>query len=89
MSDFRLETVESDSGTAHLVTTGAVNWVILREGSDLTLIDGGYPGQASTVVSSIREIGAQPEDIRGALLTHAHVDHLLSLIHISEPTRPY
>lgn len=76
MSAFRLETVESDSGTAHLVTTGAVNWVILREGSDLTLIDGGYPGQASTVVSSIRAIGAQPEDIRGALLTHAHVDHL-------------
>ncbi|MDL9937660.1 MBL fold metallo-hydrolase [Gordonia sp. ABSL1-1] len=76
MSHFRIGRVESDTGTAYLVYTEVANWVLLQEGSDLTLIDGGYPGQAKTVLESIRAIGARPEDIRGALLTHAHVDHL-------------
>jgi len=76
MSGFTIERVDGDAGTAYLVGTGPVNWVVLQEGSDLTLIDGGYPGQADAVLESIRAIGARPEDIRGALLTHAHVDHL-------------
>ncbi|GAA1482358.1 MBL fold metallo-hydrolase [Gordonia sinesedis] len=74
--DFAIDTVEGDGTSAHFVHTDAVNWVILREGSDLTLVDGGYPGQADVVVESIRRIGCRPEDIRGALLTHAHVDHI-------------
>ena len=72
----RIDAVEGDGTTAYFVHTPVVNWVLLREGRDLTLIDGGYPGQAGAVVESIRRIGARPEDIRGALLTHAHVDHL-------------
>ncbi|MBD0863064.1 MBL fold metallo-hydrolase [Gordonia sp. zg691] len=68
--------VEGESSTTHFVHTDVVNWVLLEEGGDLTVIDGGYPGQAAQVVESIERIGRRPEDIRGALLTHAHVDHL-------------
>src|SRR5690348_476226 len=53
-----------------------VNWVLLRNGSDLTLIDGGYPGDIDDVEASIRAIGRQPEDVRAVLLTHAHADHM-------------
>jgi glyoxylase-like metal-dependent hydrolase (beta-lactamase superfamily II) len=53
-----------------------VNWVLLREGSDLTLIDSGYPGDRDRVLASIAEVGGRPEDVRAVLLTHAHVDHM-------------
>ncbi|MCK8613473.1 MBL fold metallo-hydrolase [Gordonia sp. C13] len=68
--------LDGDSSTTHFVHTDVVNWVLLEQDGELTLIDGGYPGQAGQVVESINRIGRRPEDIRGALLTHAHVDHL-------------
>ncbi|KAF0967474.1 MULTISPECIES: MBL fold metallo-hydrolase [Gordonia] len=68
--------IDGDSSTTHFVHTDVVNWVLLEQDGELTLIDGGYPGQAGQVVESIERIGRRPEDIRGALLTHAHVDHL-------------
>jgi glyoxylase-like metal-dependent hydrolase (beta-lactamase superfamily II) len=59
-----------------LVSGTAVNWVLLRDGTDLTLIDGGYPGDVPAVEASIRSLGRRPEDVRAILVTHAHVDHL-------------
>lgn len=53
-----------------------VNWVIVREGSDLTLVDAGWRGDLVGLEASIREIGCRPEDVRAILLTHAHADHL-------------
>jgi glyoxylase-like metal-dependent hydrolase (beta-lactamase superfamily II) len=53
----------------------AVNWVLLREGRDLTLIDAGYPRDAAGIVRGIEQIGHRLEDVRAVLLTHAHVDH--------------
>ena len=50
-----------------------VNWVLLREGSDVTLIDSGYPGDTDRVEASIRAIGRRPADVRAVLITHAHV----------------
>ncbi|MFC9691911.1 MBL fold metallo-hydrolase [Kribbella sp. NPDC056951] len=58
------------------VQGSAVNWVLLRDGSNLTLIDGGYPGDLEAVEASIRAIGRRPEDVQAVLLTHAHVDHM-------------
>ncbi|MFT4042216.1 MAG: MBL fold metallo-hydrolase, partial [Gordonia sp. (in: high G+C Gram-positive bacteria)] len=73
---FVITSVDAGSSRAHLVHTDAVNWILLQEGTDLTLIDGGYPGQADEVIASITQLGRRPEDVRAALLTHAHVDHL-------------
>ncbi|MGW0037288.1 MBL fold metallo-hydrolase [Gordonia sp. NPDC003376] len=83
-NDFEISSVTGASSTAYLVSTPAVNWVILQDTSGLTLIDGGYPGQAGAVVESIWRIGGTPSDIRGALLTHAHVDHLGGLAKLAE-----
>jgi len=59
-----------------LVRGRDVNWVILREGGELTLIDAGYPGDADAVESSVRQLGYRPEDVRAILVTHAHADHV-------------
>ena len=84
MGEMIVSQVDAGASTAYLVETQVVNWVLLQEGTDLTLIDGGYPGQADAVVESIERIGRRPEDIRGALLTHAHVDHLGGLVKLQQ-----
>ncbi|CEA09729.1 putative metallo-hydrolase YflN [Arthrobacter saudimassiliensis] len=53
----------------------ASNWVILRRGREFTLVDGGYPGDRTLVLASIREAGLDPGAAAAVLVTHAHVDH--------------
>jgi len=53
-----------------------VNWVLLRDGRDVTLIDTGYPGYLDEVLRSLTRIGSEPEDVAAVLITHAHVDHI-------------
>lgn len=62
----------------------AVNWVLLREGRDLTLVDAGYPGDVDAVLASLAAIGHGPEDVRAVLVTHAHVDHVGALNHLHQ-----
>ncbi|MEV6287699.1 MBL fold metallo-hydrolase [Kribbella sp. NPDC051770] len=73
MSDNRV--VEA-AENVFLVRGSAVNWILLRDGTDLTLVDSGYPGDLNDVEESIRSIGRRPEDVQAILVTHAHVDHL-------------
>ena len=61
-----------------------VNWYLIVEGTDVTLVDSGYPGDVERVLASIREIGRRPEDVRALLLTHAHVDHMGAANHLHE-----
>lgn len=61
----------------------AVNWVILRAGGELTLVDGGFPGDLKKVLSSIEEIGHSVSDVRAVLGTHAHVDHIGAFEHFA------
>jgi glyoxylase-like metal-dependent hydrolase (beta-lactamase superfamily II) len=63
------------------VTGTEVNWVLVREGADITLIDAGYPGDIAKVETSLRSIGSRPEDVRAILLTHAHIDHIGAVNH--------
>lgn len=58
-----------------------VNWVLLRDGSDLTLIDTGWFGDTATVERSIRALGRHPRDVAAILLTHAHLDHMGAINH--------
>jgi glyoxylase-like metal-dependent hydrolase (beta-lactamase superfamily II) len=66
------------------VTGTDVNWVLLREGTDLTLIDSGWLGDIGALEESIRGLGRRPEDVRAVLLTHAHLDHVGGLNHLRE-----
>ena len=61
-----------------------VNFVLVRDGRDLTLIDSGWAGDTATVVAAVRTLGAQPQDVRAVLLTHAHLDHVGGARHLHE-----
>ena len=61
-----------------------VNWYLVRDGDELTLIDSGYPGDLARVEESVRAIGRQPADVRAVLLTHAHVDHMGAAQHFHD-----
>jgi glyoxylase-like metal-dependent hydrolase (beta-lactamase superfamily II) len=61
-----------------------VNWILLRDGDVLTLVDAGYPGYAPRVEASVAALGLRPEAIAAILLTHAHVDHMGGLAHFHE-----
>jgi len=76
MPYLRVKQVADD---VHLVSTGLVNWTILTEGTDVTLVDAGYPGDHERVVASLEAIGRTPRDVAGVVVTHAHVDHIGSL----------
>jgi glyoxylase-like metal-dependent hydrolase (beta-lactamase superfamily II) len=60
----------------HLATGRDVNWILLTDGDDVTLVDTGYPRYVDAVQESLRRIGRRPEDVRAILLTHAHIDHI-------------
>lgn len=62
----------------------AVNWYLLTDGDQVTLIDAGYPGDVARVEESIARIGRSPEDIVAVLITHAHVDHIGAVNHLHQ-----
>jgi glyoxylase-like metal-dependent hydrolase (beta-lactamase superfamily II) len=72
----RQDDVVQVAGGVYWVRGGLVNWYLLAEGRDLTLVDAGYPGDADDVEASIALIGRRPEDVRAVLVTHAHADHV-------------
>lgn len=66
----------------YLVHGSHTNWVILKDGDALTLVDTGYPGDREQVLASLTEVGGSPESLAAVLLTHAHNDHLGSAEHL-------
>lgn len=62
----------------------AVNCVLLREGTELTLIDGGWSVDTGRVEDSIRALGRHPTDVQAILLTHAHLDHMGAINHFHD-----
>lgn len=61
-----------------------VNWVLVREGAALTLIDAGWPGDTARVEASIRALGRHPRDVEAIVLTHAHLDHMGAINHFHQ-----
>lgn len=74
--------VVTDMGSGvYFVGGPAVNWVLIRDGDAVTMIDAGYPKHVGLVEQSVRDIGSRPEDVRVILLTHAHIDHIGAVNH--------
>jgi glyoxylase-like metal-dependent hydrolase (beta-lactamase superfamily II) len=53
-----------------------VNWTILRDGQQFTLVDAGYPGYTASVLDSLRQMGLELSGLQAIVVTHAHIDHL-------------
>ena len=81
----------SNRSDTHRVAAGVfaftgtdVNWVVIQDGADLTLVDAGWLGDVQAVERSIRSLGRRPQDLRAVLLTHAHADHTGALNHLHD-----
>lgn len=59
-----------------LVTGTDVNWVLVADGDEVTLVDTGEPRDRPRVLSSVERIGRALGDVRAVVLTHAHPDHI-------------
>jgi glyoxylase-like metal-dependent hydrolase (beta-lactamase superfamily II) len=57
------------AGDAH------VNFYIVAEGADLTLVDAGLPRHWNQLLAALASLGHSVADIRAVLVTHAHPDH--------------
>lgn len=53
-----------------------VNWYVVEDQGELTLIDGGYPRYYGQLGSGLASIGGGVADIQAIVVTHAHHDHL-------------
>jgi len=58
------------------VGDGVLNFYVLVEGTDLTLVDAGFPGHYDQLVALLEGIGRTVRDVRAVVLTHAHLDHI-------------
>ncbi|MFF9088369.1 MBL fold metallo-hydrolase [Streptomyces sp. NPDC014991] len=66
----------------YLVHGHHTNWVILKDGDAVTLVDTGYPGDRQGLLESLARVGSSPEAVAAVLITHAHNDHLGSAEHL-------
>jgi metallo-beta-lactamase class B len=60
-----------------LVSNKATNCIVLDSGDGLILIDAIFPkrGMFDAIVSAIRDVGWDPDDIKKFIVTHGHFDH--------------
>jgi len=68
------------------VRSPGVNFYVLRDARGLYLIDGGFVGGRARLQRALKARGWDSEPIRGILVTHGHLDHILNLGRIAEET---
>jgi glyoxylase-like metal-dependent hydrolase (beta-lactamase superfamily II) len=66
------------------VRTPPTTFHVLRDGADLYLIDCGFTGGARTLARALDCRGWKHLRIRGILLTHGHLDHVLNTARIAQ-----
>jgi glyoxylase-like metal-dependent hydrolase (beta-lactamase superfamily II) len=59
----------------HRLGSRLVNWYLVEEGSELTLVDTGFPRHRRILDAKLAEMGRCREDIKAVVITHSHVDH--------------
>jgi glyoxylase-like metal-dependent hydrolase (beta-lactamase superfamily II) len=57
------------------IELGFVNAYLVEVGSELVLIDAGFPNDASLISGAIESLGLDLQNLRRIVLTHAHIDH--------------
>jgi glyoxylase-like metal-dependent hydrolase (beta-lactamase superfamily II) len=60
----------------HLVEDAYVNWYLVEEGGQVTVVDSGHPASWKSLHRALVQIGRRPTDVAAVVLTHAHFDHM-------------
>jgi glyoxylase-like metal-dependent hydrolase (beta-lactamase superfamily II) len=60
----------------HRCGTYYVNWYLVDDGGQITIVDAGASGYWPQLDRKLAELGRTREDVRGLVLTHGHVDHV-------------
>ena len=60
----------------HRCGTYYVNWYLVDDGGQVTIVDAGASGYWPQLDRKLAELGRTREDVRGLVLTHGHVDHV-------------
>lgn len=60
----------------HRMADGLVNWYVVEEGGEVSLIDAGWPRSWPRVEAALGQLGRSSGDVTAIVLTHAHPDHL-------------
>lgn len=64
------------AGGVHRFADGIVNWYLVVEDGELTLVDTGWPRSWPRIEQAVGELGHSVTDIKAIALTHGHPDHL-------------
>jgi glyoxylase-like metal-dependent hydrolase (beta-lactamase superfamily II) len=65
------------------VCAPAINFYVLRDASGLYLLDAGFIGGRFLLRQALRKRGWEAEPIRGIIVTHGHLDHILHVAAIA------
>ena len=65
------------------VRAPALCFYVLRDSNGLYLIDGGFIGGRYLLARALRRRGWEQEPIRGIIVTHGHLDHILNVASIA------
>lgn len=66
------------------VRAPAANFYVLRAEDGLYLLDGGFIGGGWLLDRALRHHGWRQEPIRGIIVTHGHLDHILNIARLAE-----
>jgi glyoxylase-like metal-dependent hydrolase (beta-lactamase superfamily II) len=68
------------------VRAPAVNFHVLRDVAGLYLVDSGFIGGITLMKRALRKHGWEKEPIKGIILTHGHLDHILNVTPLVKET---
>lgn len=68
------------------VRTAMVNFHVLKDASGLYLIDAGFVGGSRALHAALREASWDGIPIRGTIISHGHLDHILNVGRIAAET---
>lgn len=67
--------IDEVAGSVFWVEASHTNFVLLVDGTDVTMVDSGYPKDRDLVDAAVAKIGRSLADVQAMVLTHGHVDH--------------